>query len=324
MSQDDTLYREKSWHVVFLAAMLLLIRPVSFFAVAQATPLSSIKVASGFKLDLLYSAAPGDGSWISMTMDSKSRLIISGQGASSLLRVTVTNGQLQSIERNNWGVSSAMGLFYFENSLFVDGSGLSGWGIYRLDRTNDTFGKPRLLRPMSDSSEHGSHAVVVGPDRKLYAVFGDFTRPPSNIRPNSPFRNYADDQLLPRAPDSSGFNPSGRPPGGSVIRMDLDGKNCELFAGDSRNTYCIAFNADGELFGFDNDMNWDYGTPWYRPCRVNHWISGGDYGHRQGTGKFPNYYEDTLPSTLDVGLGAPTGVAFGPTNGRPHYLHFFN
>ena len=32
-----------------------------------------------------------------------------------------------------------------------------------------------------------------------------------------------------------------------------------------RNAYDIAFNADGELFTYDSDMEWDMGTPWYRP-----------------------------------------------------------
>jgi putative heme-binding domain-containing protein len=157
--------------------------------------------------------------------------------------------------------------------------------------------------------------LVIGPDHKLYDVNGNFTAIPSDILPNSPHRHYADDQLLQRAEDGRGFGAGLKPPGGAVLRMDLDGKNCELFAAGTRNTYCVAFSPDGELFGFDSDMEWDWGTAWYRPTRINLWVPGGDYGFREGTGKFPEYYEDTLPSILNVGLGSPTGVIFG-THGK--------
>jgi hypothetical protein len=99
--------------------------------------------------------------------------------------------------------------------------------------------------------------------------------------------------------------------------MDPDAKHCELFAAGFRNTYDIAFNSDGELFGFDGDMEWDWGMPWYRPIRINHIVSGGDYGFREGTGKFPIYYPDTLPTTLDIGIGSPTGVKFGTKSNYP-------
>ena len=93
--------------------------------------------------------------------------------------------------------------------------------------------------------------------------------------------------------------------------MDPDGKNPELVAAGERNTYDIAFNADGELFGFDSDMEWDWGTPWYRPIRVFHATSGADQGFREGTAKWPEYYIDSLPAAVNIGIGCPTGVGFG-------------
>jgi len=93
--------------------------------------------------------------------------------------------------------------------------------------------------------------------------------------------------------------------------MDPDGSHCELFASGERNTYCVAFNHDGELFGFDSDMEWDWGTPWYRPVRVFHAISGADHGFREGASKWPEYYPDSLPASVTIGIGCPTGVVFG-------------
>ena len=47
-------------------------------------------------------------------------------------------------------------------------------------------------------------------------------------------------------------------------------------------------------------MEWDLGTPWYRPTRINHVVSGSDYGWRSGSGKWPEYYEDSLPALVVV------------------------
>jgi putative heme-binding domain-containing protein len=279
----------------------------------EAAPPEKIRVLPGFKVQLLHSATATEGSWISMTMDPQGRLIISPQAQGKLLRLTVAGGRLQKSERLDLPCTDAMGLLYAENSLFLDCDGPAGRGIYRARDQGGTFGPAELLRLLNFSNfEHGPHAVILGPDHKLYVVAGDFTELPPNLSPASPFRHYGDDQLLRRAEDSRGLGVGLQPPGGFVLRMDLDGRNGELFAGGTRNIYSIAFNADGELFGADNDMEWDAGLAWYRPVHISHLVSGGEYGHRQGSGKAPYYDEDTLPSTRDLGLGAPTGLKFPP------------
>ena len=64
-------------------------------------------------------------------------------------------------------------------------------------------------------------------------------------------------------------------------------KNGNCCSAGLRNTYDFDFNAEGEMFAFDSDMEWDWGTPWYRPTRIVHCVSGGEYGWRAGTGKWP-------------------------------------
>ena len=100
-------------------------------------------------------------------------------------------------------------------------------------------------------------------------------------------------------------------PGGWIAKTDPDGKNWEIVSVGYRNAYDIAFNADGELFAYDADMEWDMGMPWYRPTRVLHATSGSEFGWRSGTGKWPAYYVDSLPPMLDIGPGSPVGVEFG-------------
>jgi putative heme-binding domain-containing protein len=286
-------------------------------AARTATPAESLKVLDGFKVELLRSAQPGEGSWVALTTDPKGRLILSPQGKEPMLRITLDGqGQIAKLENDAIpaNVSGAMGLLYANNSLYVNGQGPDGYHMYRLTDTDgdDKFDKVELIRRWEGGTgEHGAHGIVLGPDKKLYVVCGNFVGVPRDLLPTSPHKNYADDLILPRAEDGNGFGAGKKPPGGYVVRMDLDGKNCELFASGQRNTYDIGFNTDGELFGFDSDMEWDWGMPWYRPIRAFHAVSGGDTGFREGSGKWPEYYADSLPAVVNIGVGSPTGVRFG-------------
>ena len=77
-------------------------------------------------------------------------------------------------------------------------------------------------------------------------------------------------------------------------KTDPDGKDWELIAIGFRNPYDLAFNRDGELFTYDADMEWDINTPWYRPTRVCHVDQRREFGWRNGAGKWPAYYLDSL------------------------------
>ncbi|HMC26320.1 MAG TPA: c-type cytochrome, partial [Verrucomicrobiae bacterium] len=115
----------------------------------------------------------------------------------------------------------------------------------------------------------------------------------------------------------NGFGAGKRPPGGFLLRLDADAKNVELVAAGMRNTYDFDFSPEGEIFCFDSDMEWDWGMPWYRPIRIYHLVSGGDYGFREGTAKWPKWYHDGLPPVVDIGIGSPTGVKFGTKSNFP-------
>lgn len=281
-----------------------------------ATAAEKLILPPGFKVELIHSAEPGEGSWTSMAIDTKGRLIFSPQeGTGNMFRATLTSsGQIEKLEKIESPVGSAMGLLYAFDSLYVSGNGPQGLGLYRLRDLNgdDQFDNVRFLKRFDGAvGEHGSHALVLGPDNKIYYIHGNFTKVPTDISLQSPHRNYAEDQLLPRGEDGNGFGVGIRPPGGFLLRSDADGKDWELVAAGMRNTYDLAFNADGEMFGYDSDMEWDWGTPWYRPTRIYHLVSGGDYGFREGTGKFPKHYPDALPPVLDISIGSPTGMKFG-------------
>ena len=124
-------------------------------------------------------------------------------------------------------------------------------------------------------------------------------------------RNWGEDFLLTRLWDAGGHARGRMAPGGYILRTDPEGKRVEMFSAGYRNQYDMAFNADGELFTYDSDMEWDIGAPWYRPTRVNHVTAGSDFGWRSGTSNPPADFPDSLGSVVDIGPGSPTGVVFG-------------
>ena len=304
---------------MILAAMVAVVvgdvALVSAHAEANVTMPQQLDALPGFRVDVVLKADRNKhGSWISMGKDEKGRLLLAGQRGQPITRLTIADGKIEKEELLKLPVSEAMGMLYAFDSLYVDGARGGTFGLYRLRSTkgDDQYDTVELLREWKGGSgEHGAHGIVLGPDKKLYIVCGNFTDIPTDLLPSSPHRNYADDRVLPRAEDGNGFGAGKKPPGGFICRMDPDGKNAELFASGERNTYDIAFNADGELFGFDSDMEWDWGTAWYRPIRVFHAVSGGDQGFREGSAKWPEYYPDSMPAVVNVGLGSPTGVVFG-------------
>jgi putative heme-binding domain-containing protein len=210
-------------------------------------------------------------------------------------------------------VRNCQGLAFIRGWLFAVGNGPDGAGIYRLADANrdGLFEQCALLRSARGGmGEHGPHAVGLGPDGRLYYNNGNHAHLNGPIDPGSPVSVAYEGELLPHYNDSRGHAAGIMAPGGEILRSDDDGKTWTRAAAGFRNEYDFAFNTDAELFTFDSDMEWDVGLPWYRPVRVCHCPLGAEFGWRNGSGKWPAYYIDSLPATFDVGRGSPTGVTF--------------
>lgn len=282
----------------------------------QATAVDAIQTLPGFQVELLYSVPKeSEGSWVNMTSDNKGRLIVSDQYG-ALYRVTPgKDAETTKVEKLEVPLGEAQGLLYAFDALYVVVNRGQTYesGLYRLTDTNgdDQFDKVEQLKKIQGGGEHGPHAIKLGPDGKLYVIAGNHTKVPEGLDPQSPHRNWDEDLLLPRNPDGNGHATGVMAPGGWVCRTDKDGQHWDILCAGFRNQYDIDFNTDGELFTFDADMEWDTGAPWYRPTRVNHCVSAGEYGWRYGTGKWPDYSADSLGSVVDIGLGSPTGISFG-------------
>ncbi|HKI37861.1 MAG TPA: beta-propeller fold lactonase family protein [Gemmataceae bacterium] len=295
-----------------------------------ATPGESLKVAKDFKAELLYSVPKeAQGSWVNMTADPKGRLIVSDQYG-PLYRITPPpiGGKAEDtkVEQLNLPLGGAHGLLWAFDSLYVmvnedvKFKGDKGEehhprrGLWRVRSGDggDTFEKPEFLHEVNGSGEHGSHAILPGPDGKsLYIVCGNMTQMMKPLDASRVPKLWGEDHLLPRMPDGNGFMRGVLGPGGCIYKTDPDGKRWELFATGFRNEFDAAFNRQGELFTYDADMEWDMNTPWYRPTRVCLVTSGAEFGWRNGAGKWPPYYPDSLPAIYNVGPGSPTGMCFG-------------
>ena len=286
----------------------------------EATPAESLYTLPGFQVELIANAEPEEGSWVNLCKDNQGRLIVSPQykaGAEGgLLRVTLgADGKVAKKEFIAKPLYDAQGMVFANNTLFVVVNKYSTKfesGLYKItDDGSDKWEKIELLKKIPGGGEHGPHAVELGPDGKLYVMAGNHTKVVEGVSTNSPHRNYAEDFVLPRQWDGNGHAANILAPGGQIYRTDLDGKNWEMYCAGFRNQFDFSFNADGEIFTFDSDMEWEWGMHWYRPTRVYHCVSAADFGWRSGSGKWPSHYQDGTPPTLDVGVGCPTGTKFG-------------
>jgi putative heme-binding domain-containing protein len=284
----------------------------------SAMPSGQFLVLPGFQVEHLFSV-PRDqlGSWVSITFDDKGRLIASDQEGKGLCRIKpprIGGDEPTEVEHLQVKITGAQGLLYAMGTLYVSVNGGPGSGLYRVrdSRGDGRFDEVVRLFPIRGGGEHGPHGLRLAPDGKgLVFVCGNHTDLPDKFDASCIPTNWGEDLLLPRQWDANGHARGRLAPGGWIARTDPDGKTLQMLSIGYRNAYRTAYNADGEMFAYDSDMEWDMGMPWYRPTRATHATSGSEFGWRSGTGKWPPYYVDSLPPLLDIGPGSPVGMTFG-------------
>jgi len=277
-----------------------------------ALPADQVAVLPGFKAELLYTVPKGEqGSWVSLAVDPKGRLI-AGDQEGSLYRITLKAGAEPDVRELQTKVKQAQGLLFANGALyFVRNGGQSG--LYRLRDTDgdDQFDEEVLLRKIDGGGEHGPHAVILTPNGKsLLVCGGNHTKLPMPEKSLVP-KLWGEDFIIPRLWDANGHASNIYAPGGWICQTDFDGKEWTLVSAGYRNQYDIALNAHGQIFTYDSDMEWDIGSPWYRPTRVSEGSLGSEFGWKSGASNTPEYYADALPPTINLGPGSPTGVSSG-------------
>lgn len=269
-------------------------------------------IAPQFKVERI--ARPEDtGSLIAMVFNERGEIIASRERGPLLrLRDEDGDGVPESIVEYCDQVKNCQGILPLNGDLYAVGDGPDGTAFYRIsDADGDGVGETvtTLIKFKGKMQEHGPHAPLLGPDGLIYLIVGNHSSAEVAPAPTSPHRRYYEGDLVqPKYEDAGGHAVGLKAPGGVILRTDIDGSFVETFCGGFRNAYDMAFNKQGDLFAYDADMEWDEGLPWYRPTRVNHAIPGAEFGWRSGWSKWPDYYPDSLPATINTGRGSPTGV----------------
>lgn len=266
----------------------------------QGSDPKTFQIASGFEVELIHSATADEGSWVSLASDSRGRGII-GLEKKGLLRLTLPQSPDEAVrvERVNESLTECRGLVFAHDSLYAMANGDKS--LFRLRDTNgdDRFDSVTKLAEFAGDPGHGRNQLTLGPDGRVWGIFGDSVFEPDSatkLPPTLPFPTRAEKTR-------SGF----------VARFNEDATEIEVMVRGLRNPYGLDFNQHGDLFTYDADAEYDMGASWYRPTRVNHLLVGGDYGWRRVTRDWPPYFPDradTPQPTIDIGKGSPTAVEF--------------
>jgi putative heme-binding domain-containing protein len=286
----------------------------------RATPIERIKVAKDFRVELLYSVPMADqGSWINLCTDDRGRILVSDQYGGLFRFEPPPPGmplEASAIEKVPAKIRAVNGMVWAFGALYVavnDYEKQIPSGLYRVTDSegDDKLDRVELLREMTGQGDHAVHALVPTPDGQgLYLVCGNASKPAAYTRSRVP-TCWGEDHLLYSMADPRMRQREVLAPAGIIYRVSPDGRDFEIVSSGFRNVFDAAVNRDGQLFTFDSDDEGDMGLPWYRPARICHVVSGSDWGWRNGAGKRPPWYPDTLPPVIDIGPGSPTGMAFG-------------
>ena len=157
--------------------------------------------------------------------------------------------------------------------------------------------------------DHGVHAVVFGPDGKLYFNFGN-----EGKRLRMKNGELARDLRGHTVEEGKSFRQ------GMIFRCNPDGSELEIMGHNFRNNFEVALDAYGRMWQSDNDDDGNEGT------RINYVMDYGNYGFRdEVTGaawqeprvgmeaEIPLRHwhlndPGVVPNLLQTGSGSPTGI----------------
>jgi putative heme-binding domain-containing protein len=268
-----------------------------------------LKVPPGFRVTLWADHNLANDIF-TMALDEKGRVVVSGPGYIRRLEDTKGEGRADKATDIAETKTGAMGLLHAYDrieqqfDLFTAADGR----IRGFSRRDDTVPYVSYRLNALDSypfSEHGGHALKVGPDGAMYSIAG-------NDAKLSQLKTTRDSPV--RAAEGGGILRFSEP-----IRFEPT-----IFAHGFRNPYDFDFTAYGDIITWDSDTERDDGLPWYSPTRVYHVMPGAHHGWRlpgyMRSLARPDYYTDTVEVLADMGRGSPTGVCcYRHTQFPAHY-----
>ena len=167
----------------------------------------------------------------------------------------------------------------------------------------------RVTQGPHGQHDHAVHAVMFGPDGRLYFNFGNFNA-----------GLWRADGTLVKDVFGDPVNNSRKPyQEGMVIRCEFDGSRVEVLGHNFRNNWEVAVDSFGSMWQSDNDNG-------SSSCRVNFVMEYGNYGYRdertgadyrsrrtnmEATMQRRMWHQNdpgVVPNLLITGSGAPTGI----------------
>lgn len=260
------------------------------------TELAAIRLPKGFSIELYAGNLPGARS---MALGAQGTLFVGTRGEGKVYAVVGRTAAGQPRKRYviAEGLDSPNGVAFRNGSLYVAEIGR----VIRFDGIEDRLDHPPAPVVVNDSfpkkSHHGWKFIRFGPDNKLYVPVGA----PCNVC----------EERDPRF--------------ASIMRMDPDGKNLELFASGVRNSVGFDWQPrTGELWFTDNGRDWlgdnlppdelnratKAGLHFGFPYRHGANIPDPKYGKGHGTGKFVPPERGLDPHVAALGMRFYTGSMF--------------
>ena len=279
-----------------IRAAALVVATVAVTVAAQNTPNLvpvpgfGLRLQQGFRISL-YADTDLATDIQAMALDTQGRVVVTGPGYIKTLIDSTGAGRADRAVVFATPEAGGMGMCFDGPNLYFSGNdGL--WRYQDLDGDGIADGPPEELFSYR-TGEHGGHGVRKGPDGNLYLIGGNESGFGLRhiIAPGSPVRDIA---------------------AGALLRLTAEGSPSVAVAHGFYNPYRFDFDAAGEIFTFDGDVEADLFLPWYTPARFYHVASGGHHGWRlTGTRRSwarPGYYADTVDMLVDMDRAAPTGL----------------
>jgi putative membrane-bound dehydrogenase-like protein len=191
------------------------------------------------------------------------------------------DGKAEDIRKFASGFSLLLGLAWQDGELYVASSGkiealrdADGDGVADTRRTLVEGLPSMMLKP------HSNNGIVFGPDGRLYFGVGSTTN--GQVEQNDK--------------------------AAAVLSIKPDGSDLQVYARGFGNTFDLAFNSAGDLFGGDNSPLGGEGAE--LPDEFNHIVEGGHYGYPYFYGDPPKTGSTRGPLVTFAPHSVPTGVTF--------------
>ena len=219
------------------------------------------------------------------------------------------SADLQKVFYQGQDVNAALGIAKLGQQIYVAAS--PNMLIFTdLDGDDVPDSKDTLFTGLAGiDHDHGVHAIVFGPDGKLYFNFGNEGK---RLRLKS--GDLAKDKRGQEIEEGNTFRQ------GMIFRCNADGSDLEILGHNFRNNYEVAVDPFGALWQSDNDDDGNKAT------RINFVMEYGNYGFKDavtGAGwrtprigmheEVPKRHwhlndPGVVPNLLQTGAGSPTGM----------------